>query len=127
MRTRSRKSFDTSNAAMNYISKRTKQNNINNKVFENVGRSSTVEEKTSSCLQRCFAALSEGIWWRVLPLEDDFDDICVDIGVDWDDLLPFLLHYGLLYTEKRQTFNEYLISSSMWQDFFTRYLLDEKL
>ena len=125
MKTRSRKSFHTSNAAPDYSLKRAMVNNISNKVSQKMVPGTTVEGKILLCLQQYFAVLSTGIWWQILSLKDNFDNISVGIDNDWDDLLPLLLHYGLLYRENRHMINKYLVSSIMWTTFFTIYLLDK--
>ena len=63
--------------------------------------------------------MNEGIWWRILPLalEDDYDDISVGMGIDWEDLLPLLINNGLLYSTKRTTACDYRISQDLWQSY----------
>ena len=31
--------------------------------------------------------MSTGIWWRILPIDDYYNDISVEMGVDYEDLL----------------------------------------
>ena len=76
-----------------------------------------LQEETMLLLRECFSKLSENVWWRILPVEDDFDDISVGMGIHWEDLLPLLLHTGLLYTEKRSTVNRYMLNHFQWQTF----------
>ena len=58
---------------------------------------------------------NEGIWWRILPLEDGYDDISVGTGINWEDLLPLLIHDGLLYTTERTIACDYRVSRDKWE------------
>ena len=37
--------------------------------------------------------------------------------MDWEDLLPLLINHGLLYSTKRNTACDYLLSHNLWQSF----------
>ena len=65
-----------------------------------VGGSGDIQEDTILCLQHCFDSLAKGIWWQMLSVDDNYDDISVGRGVNYEDLLSLMLHYGLLYTDK---------------------------
>ena len=54
------------------------------------------------------------MWWRILPLEDGYDDISVGIGINWDDMLLLLIDSGLLFKTKRKTSNSYQIKHVKW-------------
>ena len=90
------------------------EDNITNGLSERIHATQTTKEITSSLLQRCMDTLSEGIWWRILPLEDGYDNISVGMDIDWEDLLPLLIHYGLLYSTKRSTACDYLLPHNLW-------------
>lgn len=76
-----------------------------------------MEEETMRLLQDGFSALKERVWWRILPIEEDYDDVAFGMGLQWEDFLPLLLHGGFLYTEKRSTVNSYLLNHFSWQTF----------
>ena len=46
------------------------------------------QEKSRDLIKQCLCKLEEGIWWRILPVEEKYDDISVGVGVDWGDMLP---------------------------------------
>jgi hypothetical protein len=39
--------------------------------------------------------MKRGVWFRVLPIVDTFDDICDAMNQDWVDFLPLLIDHGL--------------------------------
>ena len=101
MNTRRKRSLDTADSSPMYPLGRRIEDNSTNNLSEEIHAISTPKEITTSLLQRCMDTLSEGIWWRILPLEDGYDDISVGMGIDWEDLLPLLINHGLLYSTKR--------------------------
>ena len=79
-------------------------------------RTLSIEQQTMELIQLAFRNLSEGVWWRILPVEDELlDDIGVGIGLDdWEDLLPLLVHSGLLYTRMKTSVSRYYIDHYSW-------------
>ena len=63
-----------------------------------------------------FGILKEGIWWRVLPLDDRYDDIVAGIGINWQCLLPLLINSGLLFTKTIKSSKRYLVSRDLRND-----------
>ena len=63
----------------------------------------------SHALLMCvFLWMEEGVWRRILQLnEDQFDDICNATGQEWALILPLLINLGLLEVNKRSTINGY--------------------
>ena len=57
-----------------YPLKRRKDNNNGNDRSERVVQPPTATEVSKTLLLECFGTLKEGIWWRVLPLDDMYDD-----------------------------------------------------
>ena len=45
----------------------------------------------ANLLTRLFDRMVRGIWLRVLPTDDDFDDVSSAMKQDWDDLLHLLV------------------------------------
>ena len=70
-----------------------------------------------SLLKADFLELMEGVWWQILPVNDeyDYDIIACGIGVCWKNFLPLLLHNGLFYTRLSSTVNTYLVSDFTWK------------
>jgi len=82
MNTRRKRSLDTADSSPVNILRIQLEETITNGLSESVHRTQTPKEITRSLLQTCFRSLSEGIWWRILPLEDGYDDISVGMGID---------------------------------------------
>ena len=80
-----------------------------------------------SLLNAAFLELTKGLWWQVLPLGDDdeADHIAAGIGIEWANLLPFLLNNGLVYTQIRSTVNCYLVSKQTRKTFCLLFLQDK--
>ena len=117
MNTRSKRSLDIPDSSHVYPLRRQIEDNVNSGLSQRVHTDQISKEITLSLLQEGFRTLSEGIWWRILPLEESYDDIAVGMGIDWEDLLPLLINNGLLYTNKQRTDNKILISHNSWQSF----------
>jgi hypothetical protein len=68
--------------------------------YKNKERRSKKQRKNGpplDLLPKHFDRMKRGVWFRVLPAEDTFDDMhlrCYESG--WDDLLPLLIDHGLL-------------------------------
>ena len=63
------------NQGSNYPFKRQKDGNNGNGILRRIIPAPTVREVSKALLQQCFGVLKEGIWWRVLPLDDMYDDM----------------------------------------------------
>ena len=75
----------------------------------------SVGEATRSLLHQSLQELPDGIWLRILPLGDTYDDMCYGTGVDWEYLLPLLMNAGLIYSIRRSTVNQYAIVPTQWK------------
>ena len=75
MNTRSKRSLDIPNSFPDYPLRRQIGDNVSNGAFQRVTQQQTPKEITLSLLHECFGTLNEGIWWRILPLEESYDDI----------------------------------------------------
>ena len=60
-------------------------------------------------LPRLFDRMKRGVWFRILPTEDTFDDICDGMNQDWEDLLPLLIEHGLLACDVSDDVKNYKI------------------
>ena len=117
MNTRRKRSLDTTDSSPVNPLRRRSEETVTDRLSERVHRTRTPKEITMSLLQRCFQTLNEGIWWRILPLEDGYDDISVGMGINWGDVLPLLINCSLLYSTKRSTDCDYCISRDSWQSY----------
>ena len=115
MNTRRKRSLDTADSSPANRLRRRSEETVTDGLSERVHQTQTPKEITRSLLQRCFQTLNEGIRWRILLLEDGYDDISVGMGIDWEDLLPLLINHGLLYSTKRSIDCDYCISRDSWQ------------
>ena len=70
-------------------------------------------------LPRLFDRMKRGVWFRVLPTEDTFDDICDAMNQDWEDLLPLLIDHGLLACDIRDDVKNYMFKINTWELFQT--------
>ena len=104
------------NQGSNYPFKRQKDDNNGNGILRRIIQAPTVTEVSKALLQQCFGILKERIWWRVLPLDDRYDDIGSGIGIDWEYLLPLLISSGLLFTKTIKSSKRYLVSRDLWND-----------
>jgi len=71
-------------------------------------------------LPRLFDRMKRGVWFRVLPTEDTFDDICDAMNQDWEDLLPLLIDHGLLACDIRDDVKNYTFKINTWNRFKLR-------
>lgn len=53
------------------------------------------KEISTDLLQRCFQSLQEQIWWRIVSLDDSYDDIPVGIGIKWNYILMIVTTHQL--------------------------------
>ena len=72
-------------------------------------------------LPRLFDRMKRGVWFRVLPTEDTFDDICDAMNQDWEDLLPLLIDHGLLACDIRDDVKNYTFKKNTWESFQTTH------
>ena len=102
MITRSKQSLHTSRADVRHVLRRRTDELLRNSDSENVPKITAMQQATGSLLTSAFSKMSEGVWWRILPINVDCDceSIASGIGISWEDLLPLLVHYGLLYAKK---------------------------
>jgi hypothetical protein len=88
---------------------------------ENKERRSKKQRKNGpplDLLPRLFDRMKRGVWFRVLPTEDTFDDICDAMSQDWDDLLPLLIDHGLLACDIRDgDVKNYKFITNVWEMF----------
>ena len=104
------------NEGLDYPLKRRKDNNNGNGRSKRMAQPPTATEVSKALLLECFGTLKEGIWWRMLPLDDMYDDIVCGIGIDWQYLLPLLINSGLLFTKTIKSSKRYLVSRDLWND-----------
>ena len=64
-------------------------------------------------LNECFAKMTKNVWWRILP-NDEMDNICVGMSIDWEDLLPLLINAGLIFIRNRSAISKFFIDHQSW-------------
>ena len=105
------------NQGSNYPFKLQKDKNNGNGILRRIIPAQTATEVSKALLQQCFGILKEGIWWRVLPLEDMYDDVGSGIGIDWDYFLRLHISSGLLFTKTmKSSSKQYQIRRDLWHD-----------
>ena len=117
MQTRSRRSLNNPYPPPVQLSRQHANKRGSDGGSKRLHRLQEMEGETMRLLQDGFSALKESIWWRILPIDEDYDDLAFGMGLQWEDFLPLLLHSGFLYTEKRSTVNSYLLNHFSWQTF----------
>ena len=80
----------------------------------------------ANLLTRLFDPMVRGIWLRVLPTDDDFDDVSSAMKQDWDDLLPLLIEHNLIKCKVTDCVESYEYVKASWKCFqtMTRDTLD---
>jgi len=123
MAQRSHRISKISHAASGRPSKRSKRRGGGDSIRTN---STPEEESSSSLLIKCFDRLKTGVWWRILPTEDEdeYDDVSVGIGINWEHLLPLLMDSGLLKVDKHNRTDSYVVSHDTWTTFILTSTLD---
>jgi hypothetical protein len=69
-------------------------------------------------MQNIVAALisgvPKGIWFRMLPIDDDDMDIKTATGLKWEDLLPVLLKVNLIKAISKAGEKSYQVDMNGW-------------
>jgi hypothetical protein len=73
----------------------------------------------ANLLTRLFDRMVRGIWLRVLPTDDDFDDVSSAMKQDWDDLLPLLIEHNLIKCKVTDDVESYEYVKASWECFQT--------
>jgi hypothetical protein len=73
-------------------------------------------EECYTVLKSLFAQSTPGIWFRILPVDDQDDDVCVGLGVEWRYLLPLLTTCGLLRSTVTSVVKEVHVVRSQWDE-----------
>ena len=64
--------------------------------------SQNILELAKQVLTTSFRCMEDGVWYRILPLdEEDTDDLAHAVGQTWDGLLPILLVLFFFEEERR--------------------------
>jgi len=85
--------------------------------FKNNNKRQRKDDPPLELLPRLFDRMKRGVWFRVLPTEDTFDDICDAMNQDWEDLLPLLIDHGLLACDIRDDVKNYTFKINKWELF----------
>jgi hypothetical protein len=89
--------------------------------FKNHDKRQRKDDPPLELLPRLFDRMKRGVWFRVLPTEDTFDDICDAMNQDWEDLLPLLIDHGLLACDIRDDVKNYTFKVNTWEVFQTTH------
>ena len=69
-----------------------------------------------SVLERLFFHATQGIWFRILPIDDHDDDICHGLGVEWRYLLPLLTKCGLIKSKTTSVVKDVHVGTRQWDE-----------
>jgi hypothetical protein len=80
----------------------------------------------ANLLTRIIDPMVRGMWLRVLPTDDDFDDVTSAMKQDWDNLLPLLIEHNLIKCKVTDGVESYEYVKASWGCFqtMTRDTLD---
>ena len=59
------------------------------------------------------------IWFKVLPSDDDKNDISTAINLDWDDIMSMVLNCKLLNKMKVQGKHNYMLNQGNLRSFYS--------
>ena len=117
MSTRSKQKQNTLGPSFTNLSKRQTKDNVNNGLFERVCKILGGKEDSKSLLNDSFNTLNDTIWWRILPLDDGYDDNSIGMGIEWEELLPLLTDSGLLFCKEGS--KKYQLRLKKWESLMT--------
>ena len=66
-------------------------------------------------VRNLFQLMTPNIWFRILPVDDNCDDICAGTGFDWDIILPVLYSLGLVRANVTSAVKTYEIVKKKWE------------
>ena len=69
-----------------------------------------------SLVEQLLAHSTMGLWFRILPVDDHDEDICVGLGVEWRYLLPLLTKCDLLQSRVTSTVKDVHVGSKQWDE-----------
>lgn len=58
----------------------------------------------------------QGLWFRILPVDDHNDDISVGVGMEWRYLLPLLSKCGLVRSKVTSVVKDVHVDVSQWHE-----------
>ena len=76
----------------------------------------TQQEVSFSLLATLFCRSIEGFWFRILPSDDGFDDICTATGLPWRHLLPLLMDVGLIVDKTTSVVKSFRVVHKQWNE-----------
>lgn len=80
---------------------------------------------TEECFQLVHHVLAQstpGLWFRILPVDGQDDDICVGTGVEWQYLLPLLTKCGLLRSIVTSVVKDIHCNATQWDEMAKSFL-----
>jgi len=80
-------------------------------------------QRLGSGTEECFrlvhdilAQTTPGLWFRILPIDGQLDDICIGTGVEWQYLLPLLTKCGLLRSRVTSVVKDFHCNGTQWRE-----------
>ena len=82
-------------------------------------RGQTQQQVSFSLLTTLFCRSISGLWFRVLPSDDGFNDICTATGLEWRYILPLLMDVGLIVDRTTSVVKNFDIVHKQWNEIST--------
>ena len=79
----------------------------------------TRQEVSFNLLTTLFCCSISGFWFRVLPSDNGFDDICTATGLEWRYLLPLLMDVGLIVDKTTSVVKNFVVVYKQWNKIST--------
>jgi hypothetical protein len=70
-------------------------------------------------LTRLFGRMVRGIWLRVLPTDDKFDDVSTAMKQEWEDVLPLLVEQKMIKCKVTDDVENYEYVKAPWENLQT--------
>ena len=85
-----------------------------------------IGQVSSDLLNTCFSIIRPNIWYSVIPLDNETSDISSGIRQKWEDILPLLIHTGLI-KKNSLSCNGFDVFQPKWHEFVQNFPGSEKL
>lgn len=73
-------------------------------------------EESLDLLIGLFEVTTRGQWFRILPVDDQYDDISHATGMEWRYLLPILMKVGLIATKVTSVVKDVHVVKRQWDE-----------
>jgi hypothetical protein len=61
---------------------------------KNIPKRQRKDDPLLDLIPRLFDRMKRGVWFRVLPIDNTFNDVCLAMNQEWEDVLQLLIDHG---------------------------------